>query len=104
MYRYPWSSSGRKLEGTLLPNQPAAAPKAASRTSAIALFRMRTPHIRTYALVALAKAWLNHLNKALRNPPVVVLGLSSKAASAGLSVRALNAERITEIAMVTANC
>ena len=31
-------------------------------------------------------------------------GFSSSAASAGLSVSALNADRITEIAMVTANC
>src|SRR5438067_11268498 len=65
---------------------------------------MRTPHIRTYALVALAKAWLNHLKKAVRSPPVEVLGRSNKAARAGLSVSAWNAEGITEVAIVPANC
>ena len=44
-------------------------------------------------------------SKNLRSSPwLSFFGLSSSAASAGLSVSALNAERITEIAMVTANC
>ena len=37
-------------------------------------------------------------------PRLSLRGRNSKAASAGLNVKALNAEKITEMAMVTANC
>ena len=83
---------------------PAAVPKATSMIKATALLRMSTPDQRTYPSVARPNARLNQAKNFLRNPPLSVFGLSNNAASAGLSVRALNAERITEIAIVTANC
>jgi hypothetical protein len=72
--------------------------------SAIALLRIKEPQARTYPSVPLAKTRLNQSKKRFRSPPLDFWGLSSRAERAGLSVRALKAERITEIAMVTANC
>ena len=43
-YRYPWSSSGRKLEGSLATEEcRARLPQATSKTNAIALLRMSAP-------------------------------------------------------------
>ena len=50
------------------------------------------------------KTRLNHLKKAPKGPQAGFFGLSSMAESAGLSVSALNAEKSTETAIVTANC
>src|SRR3984957_1176333 len=47
---------------------------------------------------------LNQLKNFRSSPWLSVFGFSNSAASAGLSVSALNADKITEIAMVTANC
>ena len=47
---------------------------------------------------------LNHKKNVRSGPRLSVFGFSSSAASAGLSVSALNADRITDIAIVTANC
>ena len=55
--------------------------------------------------MARPNARLNHLKNKLSGPrDRFFLGLSSRAESAGLSESALKAEKITEIAMVTANC
>src|SRR6266478_7664000 len=72
--------------------------------TAIALLRIRKPHTRTYHSVAFAQTRLNEAKNALNGPPVEVFGRSNNAASAGLNVNALKADRITENAMVTANC
>src|SRR5262245_48463643 len=50
------------------------------------------------------KTRLNQPKKRASGPRVAFLGLRSIAQSAGLNDKALNAEMITEIAMVTANC
>ncbi len=54
--------------------------------------------------MARPKIRLNQSKNFPSNPRLFLPGRSSRAANAGLSVRALNAERITEMAMVTANC
>jgi hypothetical protein len=55
-------------------------------------------------LVARSKMRLNPAKNFPRGPPIGLAGLSSIAASAGESDRALKAESSTEIAMVSANC
>ena len=47
---------------------------------------------------------LNQPKKRASKPLLCTFGFRRSAASAGLSDRALNAERITEMAMVAANC
>ena len=79
-------------------------PQTTSMTNATALLRISAPDQRTITSVARPNMRLNQSKNRRSSPWLSVFGLSSSAASAGLSVSALNAERITEIAMVTANC
>ena len=88
----------------MLPNQAAPAAKPASRISETALLRMRRPHVRTYHSVAFANTRLNQSKNVVSGPREEVFGRSNKAANAGLNDSALNADRITEKAIVTANC
>jgi hypothetical protein len=55
----PWSSSGRKLVGMLLPNSPARTATPARRRMLIALFLMAAPQRETYPSVARPKTRLN---------------------------------------------
>jgi hypothetical protein len=79
-------------------------PLITSIATATALLRNSPPHNRRYPFVARSNTRLNQSKNLFSSPRLSVLGRSSSAASAGLSVSALNAERITEIVMVTANC
>src|SRR6185312_3032648 len=67
---------------------------------------MRMPEVETYLSVVRPKRQLNHAKNLPVRPWVCrsLLGLSKSAARAGLSVRALNAEISTEMAMVMENC
>ena len=66
--------------------------------------RIKWPQTPTYPLVAEPKNLLNPLKKYPNGPRDSFLGRSRSAASAGLKVRALKAEKMTDTAMVTANC
>ena len=65
---------------------------------------MRCPQAPTYRSVARANQRLKPRKNAPSGPRISVRGRSSSAQSAGLRVRALNAERSTDTAIVTANC
>jgi hypothetical protein len=86
------------------PVKPAIRPTARSRPSERTVFRTSPALIFTYPPVIRSKRTLNHFpNRAIR-PVCPCFDFSSIAESAGLSVRALNAEISTEMAMVSANC
>src|SRR5215469_11007677 len=101
---YPWSSSGRKALGSFLPKKPADTVTRASRINAKPALWIRYPHQVTYPSVVFPKTRLNHLKKAPKGPRAGFFGFRSMAERAGLSVSALNAEKSTETAIVTANC
>src|ERR1700744_2198107 len=71
---------------------------------AMMLLRISAPQTRTYAFVTLVNVRLNQSKNPFNNPPRPSFGFNNNADSAGLSVSALNADKITEIAIVTANC
>src|SRR5271170_289564 len=104
IYMYPWSSSGRKLVGRWLLKNHAATPATTSSTITTAALRMSSPDQRTKLSVERSKYALNQPKNFPSGPRVCFLGLRSSAESAGLNVRALNADSITEIAIVIANC
>jgi hypothetical protein len=80
------------------------AANATSATTAMALLRMTAPDNHKYPLVARSNTRLNQPKNCPTGPRAFRCGRSRSPPSAGLNVRALNAETMTEIAMVMANC
>ena len=66
--------------------------------------RIRCPHAPTYPSVARANQRLKPRKKTPSGPRISRFGRSSSAERAGLSVSALNAEMMTDTAIVNANC
>ncbi len=71
---YPWSSSGRKLEGSTFPQKTAITANAATANRAIAPFRINPWQARTYRLVPLSNLRLNQAKNFASGPWVVFLG------------------------------
>ena len=97
----PWSSSGSKLEGTIL-NRPTAPPQMSSKANTAAgMRRIKKPAQPVYVLVTLANHWSN-----LKKNPLVrgFISFSNSAHNAGVSVKATRPEITTDTAMVMANC
>ena len=90
--------------GRCLLKNHAAPPATTSSTITTPALRIRSPDQRTKLSVERSQYVLNQPKNFPSGPRVCFLGLSSSAESAGLSVRALNADSITEMAIVMANC
>src|ERR1700722_18191070 len=82
----------------------ATTPNSSRAATASPLLRISVRLTLMYPSVARPKTRLNQSKNFASAPALAFLGRSSTAARAGLKLSALNAEMITEIAMVTANC
>src|SRR5215831_2043720 len=90
--------------GRTRPSTPVRPATTASSTIVTTAFRISTADPRTYPSVARPNHRLNPRNTTPSGPRISRRGRNNNAASAGLSVNALNADNTTDTAIVTANC
>ena len=95
---------GKKARGTRLEKNPAAMPNRSNRSAANSAFPHQHAAPTHIAIRQPFEQAIEAIEESLQKPRTAVRGRSSRAASAGLSVSALNADSKTEMAIVTANC